>query len=113
MAMGLHKDVDFWFPDTRELGGKEFLRENIIRINNENIYKLKLYLVLQESFFNLGCGTYQKSTLVGSLTLESGDTKGVFLEFGKWVYGGGKKLPGFVRRRNAKRDLFCKSEEGT
>ncbi|CAG8747929.1 3518_t:CDS:2, partial [Rhizophagus irregularis] len=30
--------------------------------------------------------------------LKSGDTKGVSLEFGKWFYGGGKKLPGFVRR---------------
>ncbi|PKB96175.1 hypothetical protein RhiirA5_435319 [Rhizophagus irregularis] len=42
--------------------------------------------------------------------LNAGDTKGVSLEFGKWVYGGGKKLPGFVRRRNAKRDLSSISE---
>ncbi|RGB39400.1 hypothetical protein C1646_664660 [Rhizophagus diaphanus] len=38
--------------------------------------------------------------------LNAGDTKGISLEFGKWVYGGGKKLPSLVRRRNAKRDLF-------
>ncbi|CAB4433178.1 unnamed protein product [Rhizophagus irregularis] len=57
--------------------------------------------------FNLGCGAYQQSTL--RMKLNAGDTKGASLEFAKWVYGGGKKLPGLVRRRNAERDLFCKS----
>ena len=41
--------------------------------------------------------------------LNAHDTKGASLEFRKWVYAGGKKLPGLVRRREAERRLFCMS----
>lgn len=38
--------------------------------------------------------------------LNQNDYAGAAAEFGKWVYGGGKKLPGLVRRRAAERTLF-------
>lgn len=38
--------------------------------------------------------------------LNAGDTAGAADEFLKWVNGGGKKLPGLVRRRKAERELF-------
>lgn len=39
--------------------------------------------------------------------LNAGDVKGASNEFAKWVYAGGKKLPGLVRRRAAEKTLFC------
>ncbi|CAJ0916233.1 9141_t:CDS:2 [Entrophospora sp. SA101] len=56
--------------------------------------------------FNLGCNTYKKSTL--RKKINEGDIEGASLEFGKYIYGGGKILPGLVRRREAERALFCK-----
>jgi len=38
--------------------------------------------------------------------LRTGDTTGAADEFLKWVYAGGKRLPGLVRRRRAERELF-------
>ena len=38
--------------------------------------------------------------------LNTGDYGGAADEFLKWVNGGGKKLPGLVRRRKAERELF-------
>ncbi|CAH1766962.1 9750_t:CDS:2, partial [Entrophospora sp. SA101] len=56
--------------------------------------------------FNLGCNTYKKSTL--RKKINEGDIEGASLEFGKYIYGGGKILPGLVRRREAERALFSK-----
>ena len=54
--------------------------------------------------FNLGVGALSKSTLLRKLN--SGDTAGAAAEFDRWVYAGGKKLNGLVRRRDAERKLF-------
>jgi len=44
------------------------------------------------------------STLL--VRLRAGDVTGAADEFPKWVYAGGKRLPGLVRRRAAERELF-------
>jgi len=44
------------------------------------------------------------STLLTKLC--AGDFTGAADEFPKWVYAGGVKLPGLVRRRRAERELF-------
>ena len=54
--------------------------------------------------FNLGVGALGKSTLLRKLN--NGDTAGAAAEFDRWVYAGGKKLNGLVRRRDAERKLF-------
>ncbi|MGV3346257.1 lysozyme [Enterobacteriaceae bacterium LUAb1] len=54
--------------------------------------------------FNLGAGDLAGSTLLKKLN--SGDTAGASDEFCKWVHGGGKVLPGLVKRREAERELF-------
>ena len=49
--------------------------------------------------FNLGAGALQRSTLRRKVNL--GDHAAVPAEFRKWVWAGGRKLEGLVRRREA------------
>ncbi len=49
--------------------------------------------------FNLGAGRLQTSTL--RRRLNQRDWLGAAVELRRWVYGGGKVLPGLVRRRYA------------
>ena len=49
--------------------------------------------------FNLGSTRYKASTLKKRVDAE--DWNGAAIELSKWVYGGGKKLPGLVSRRKA------------
>lgn len=49
--------------------------------------------------FNLGTTRYKASTL--RRKVNSGDWDGAQEELQKWVWGGGKKLPGLVARRKA------------
>jgi lysozyme len=54
--------------------------------------------------YNAGAGSLRSSTLARKLN--SGDRAGAAAEFGRWVNGGGKVLPGLVKRRAAERALF-------
>ena len=49
--------------------------------------------------FNLGVGRLQTSTL--KRRINQGDWEEVIYELGRWIYGGGRKLPGLIRRRAA------------
>jgi len=53
--------------------------------------------------FNAGCGNLQKSTLAKKAN--AGDFTGMCDELTKWVYAGGKKLGGLVKRREKEREL--------
>lgn len=51
-----------------------------------------------ESFiYNVGPGAYRKSTL--RKRVDAGDWEGAAAEMRRWVYAGGKMLPGLVTRR--------------
>lgn len=54
--------------------------------------------------FHFNTGGLGKSTLLKKLN--AGDRSGAALEFLKWTKGGGKVLPGLVRRRKAEQYLF-------
>jgi lysozyme len=56
--------------------------------------------------YNLGSTRYKGSTLRKRVDAE--DWNGAALEIGKWVMGGGKKLPGLVIRRVAEAELLLK-----
>lgn len=58
--------------------------------------------------YNLGNGALQASTL--RRKLNRGDYYGASQEFKRWVYAGGRKLPGLVRRREAESLLFLGEE---
>ena len=57
--------------------------------------------------FNLGAGALQRSTL--RRRVNRGDHAAVPAEFGKWVWAGGRKLQGLVRRREAESMLYKNS----
>jgi lysozyme len=57
--------------------------------------------------FNLGGGALQRSTLRRKVNHEEHDD--VPDEFRKWVWGGGRKLPGLIRRREAEAEMYVGS----
>lgn len=58
--------------------------------------------------YNVGLGAFEKSTMLRKLN--SSDYLGAAAEFDRWVKGGGRTLPGLVRRRTAEKKLFLKSD---
>lgn len=54
--------------------------------------------------FNIGCVNFRNSTVLRKLA--SGDDDEAADAFRMWNKGGGKVLPGLVRRREAERELF-------
>lgn len=54
--------------------------------------------------FNLGAGAYRGSTL--RRRVDAGDWQGAREQLARWVWGGGKRLPGLVRRRAAEAALL-------
>ena len=58
--------------------------------------------------FNVGVGNLRKSTLLKKAKADPND-KTISLEFAKWNKGGGKVLPGLVRRRKEESDLYFKT----
>lgn len=62
------------------------------------------YDALVDFAYNAGAQNLRTSTLLKKLN--AGDYSGASAEFPKWVNGGGKKLPGLIKRREAERQLF-------
>lgn len=62
------------------------------------------YDALVDFAYNAGAQNLRTSTLLKKLN--AGDYSGASAEFSRWVNGGGKKLPGLVKRREAERQLF-------
>ena len=54
--------------------------------------------------YNLGCGALQRSTLRRKINRE--EHAEVPEQFMRWVWAGGRKLKGLVRRRAAESDLY-------
>ncbi len=59
--------------------------------------------------YNIGPGAFKGSTVLRKLN--DGDYQGAADAFLMWNKAGGKVLAGLVRRRNAERELFLKSDE--
>lgn len=63
--------------------------------------------------FNLGAGALQRSTL--RRKVKRGEHENVPVELMKWVWAGGRKLPGLVRTRQAEglsyAEIFRNAEE--
>lgn len=55
--------------------------------------------------FNVGAGALQRSTL--RRVINRGDHDEVPDQLMRWIWGGGRKLPGLVRRRRAEAALYC------
>lgn len=59
---------------------------------------------LTDFAYNLGVPRYRASTL--RRRVDAGDWDGARYELSRWVYGGGRKLPGLIRRRAAEAALL-------
>ena len=55
--------------------------------------------------YNVGAGNFRSSTLLKRLKANPNDPD-IANQFKRWVYGGGKVLPGLVRRRNEEAKLY-------
>ena len=55
--------------------------------------------------YNIGAGNFRSSTLLKRLKANPNDPD-IANQFKRWVYGGGKVLPGLVRRRNDEAKLY-------
>ena len=55
--------------------------------------------------FNLGAGALQRSTL--RRKINRGDHEAVPAEFRRWVWAGGRKLKGLIRRREAVAEFYA------
>ena len=55
--------------------------------------------------FNIGTGNLARSSLLRKVKANPKDPS-IRGEFSRWVYSGGKRLPGLVRRRKMEADLF-------
>ncbi len=84
----------------KELAKYEDAVERLVtRELNQNQYDACVLLT-----FNIGIGAFQKSTLLKEIN--RGNFHLVPGQFMRWVNGGGKKLPGLVRRRAAEAALW-------
>ncbi len=60
---------------------------------------------LTDFAYNLGLGRLKSSTLLKRV--RDGDHEGAIPEIHKWVFGGGRKLPGLVKRRRLEAELYA------
>jgi lysozyme len=63
-----------------------------------------MYDALVSFAFNCGTAALKTSTLLR--LLNQGDVQGAAAQFDRWTKGGGKVLPGLVRRRSAEKAMF-------
>ena len=62
------------------------------------------FRALVDWVFNAGCGHFVGSTMLR--LLNAGDYHGAAAEIDKWIFSGGVKLAGLLRRRRAETALF-------
>ena len=82
---------------------EQWLREDIEPIENY-LNKINIcttqgqFDALTDFIYNLGIGNFSKSTLLKYI-LAKRPTEQILNQFMRWVYAGGKKLKGLVKRR--------------
>jgi len=76
---------------------------------------LALYPEIHEAIadfcYNLGGTKYKASTL--KKRIDAGDLDGACEEIVKWVYGGGRRLPGLILRRRAESEIIEQAAQDT
>lgn len=90
--------------------GMALLREDLAKagdgVNALGVCKTQgQYDALTDFVFNLGIGRLKQSTLL-RLIKHSAPANLIQKEFKKWVYAGGKVMPGLVTRRNWEAERF-------
>jgi lysozyme len=57
--------------------------------------------------YNIGIHAFRKSTIL-RLISQNPNSLDIAVQFGRWVYGGGKMLPGLVKRRADEMEMYYK-----
>lgn len=78
--------------------------ESVIRHNVHTDLSQSQYDALVSFVYNVGGGNFIKSTLLR--LLNNKDYAGAAKQFARWVYAGGRVLPGLEKRRAAEQALF-------
>ena len=105
-----HKRVTEDHPDITEDQADQLLRRDVSKSEQSVIRLIRVpledgqYDSLCSFVFNLGSGALQSSTL--RRKLNRGDYIGAADEFPRWVFAGGRKLKGLIRRRDHERLMF-------
>jgi len=98
---GLTKDDvgNFVFPSQADVWLKQDIQESVDAVNKYCTVKLSQHQfdALVDFAFNCGAGNLEHSTLLKKVNDQ--DFAGADEEFGRWVNGGGHRLPGLVKRR--------------
>jgi len=99
------------FPDRISMAEAEALLAKDLLQFERSVTRLITVPLTQGQFdalvsftFNLGGGALQRSTLRQKLNRR--EYENASREFIKWVWAGGRKLNGLVKRREAEKDLF-------
>lgn len=98
-----------------EAEGEAMLRKELVRYEDavERLVTVEMSQARFDSItlfvFNVGIGAFEKSTLLR--LLNQGKDEAAALQFHRWVNGGGKKLPGLVRRRAVEAALFMETDK--
>jgi lysozyme len=106
----LVKDKTLFNKPLTEAEAEALLRQDVLQAENgvNRLIKRPLtagqFDALVSFTFNLGAGALQRSTL--RRKVNSGYDTEVPAEFAKWVWGGGKKLPGLIKRRAAEAQMY-------
>ena len=82
----------------------ETFERGVLRLVPGVIGKQGAFDALVSISFNFGLGNLQRSTI--RMKANRGDWEGAAEAFMAWTKGGGKVLPGLVKRRHAERALF-------
>lgn len=92
------------------LQADEFLKQDLqmfekaVNAHNLNINQNQ-FDALVSFTYNVGPGNLQKSTLLKKVKLNVSDPT-IAIEFAKWNKGGGRILPGLVKRRESESKLY-------
>ena len=102
-------DVHIGQKITQEQADKLFNTDVLIHCNNvEKLVKVPLtqnqFDALVSFEYNIGYGQFSKSTMLSLLNRKL--YKEASLQFARWTRGGGKILPGLVKRRAEETQLF-------
>lgn len=88
----------------RDLGHAESVVDGLVDVPlNGNQFS-----ALASFVFNVGAEAFRRSTMLRKLN--AGDYLGAAAQFERWIFAGGKELPGLKRRRAAERSLFLSKE---
>ena len=96
----------------------EIILKQYVKESEQAVTRLVRVELCQEQFdalvsfaYNVGIKAFEKSTLLKKLN--AGKPLEAALELEKWVFAGGKRLPGLVNRRKMERILFSGSGDFT